>query len=171
MKNYRETDTHIYFYGSFMSNWYSAPFTIDYVEYDTVEQYFMTKKAIIFKDWDTWAKMMATDDPAEVKRLGRQVKGYDDEKWNEVRYAIMVEGVYNKFKQNRHLENALLGTTHKINNNTSIFKNLVEASPTDVIWGVGLSQNDDRILDKKNWRGQNLLGLALEDVRNRLAYD
>lgn len=161
MKNYRETDSHIYFYGSFMSNWYSAPFQVDYVDYDTVEQYFMTKKAIVFKDWEIWAKMMATDDPAEVKRLGRQVKNFDNAYWDLIRFEIMVEGVFQKFNQNPELADALLKTR---------LKTLVEASPTDVIWGVGLSQNDDRILDSRNWRGQNLLGHALQIVRTRLKY-
>ena len=97
--------------------------------------------------------------PKDAKALGRQVKNFDDYNWNQVKYMFMLMACHFKFSQNPELKQELLNTKNKI---------LVEASKTDLVWGVGLAASDPLILDSKNWKGENLLGEVLMDVRNIL---
>lgn len=140
--------------------WYPSNFVVAGIEYNCAEQYMMAQKAIIFGDEDTLEEIMDTDDPSEQKRLGRIVQNFDEDQWNEVALDIVVEGNYAKFSQNPELREWLLSTGDKI---------LVEASPYDRIWGVGLRESDPRILDKEQWRGTNWLGEALSIVRDMLS--
>lgn len=154
-----QNDKYVFFYGTFLSNWYEAPFYVDYVKYVSSEQYFMTKKAIYFQDWDIWAQMMKTDDPAEVKALGRKVKNFNPIDWDMVCEQIMYRGCFEKFNQNADIQKSLLKLSHK---------KFVEASPYDRIWGIGLGENDTQIFDEKNWKGKNLLGKVLDRVAKEL---
>ena len=113
----------------------------------------------VFKDEDTKKLIENTPNPKEVKKLGRLVKNYNDLIWDKVRLSNMVYVNYLKFSQNEDLKKELLDTGDKI---------MVEASPYDRIWGVGLDENNPLILDKANWNGLNLLGDALMEVRNKL---
>lgn len=155
----KETETHIFFWREYLSNWKESPFVVDGVTYNCVEQWMMAKKAEFFGDKETLNKILATTSPREQKDLGRQVKNYDDQKWSEVRFDVVVQGTIEKYKQNKSLFHRLLKTGDKI---------LVEASPQDNIWGVALSEDDPLILDPNNWKGQNLLGKALMEARKQL---
>lgn len=119
----------------------------------------MAGKARLFGDQDMLAKIMASDNPQTIKKLGRQVKGFDETAWEQHRFALVLQGNVCKFSQNPALKQFLLSTGNRI---------LVEASPYDCIWGVGLSAEDPRIQDPRQWRGQNLLGFALTEVRDIL---
>lgn len=141
------------------SQWHPSQFVIDGVEYNTAEQFMMASKARFFKDEEALEAIMETDDPYEQKKLGRAVQGFDEDCWNAVAIDFVVEGNKAKFGQNPDLKKALLETDDKI---------LVEASPYDRIWGVGLRESDPRILDRAQWLGTNWLGDALSEVRAAL---
>jgi ribA/ribD-fused uncharacterized protein len=158
----RTTDTHIYFWGSFLSNWIPKDLSIRYDDhiFSTSEQIFMYKKAKYFGDEPIAARIVTLgSDPRDAKNYGRQVRGYDEEKWSGVREKMMYESVYLKFSQYPELKQQLIDTYPKI---------LVEGTPFDPIWGVMIKWDDDRILDESNWRGQNLLGKVLMNVRDEL---
>lgn len=125
----------------------------------TAEQYMMAEKALLMGDDDTYEKILQESDPRKQKALGRRVKHWNESKWKKHRVAIVLAGNLAKFSQNVHLKKALLATGKT---------ELVEASPNDTIWGVGLRQSDPRIKDKKTWRGLNLLGQILTQVREML---
>lgn len=157
----KTTNTHIYFYTEIYSNWNRCSF-IDpntSLKFSNSEQCFMWYKAQFFNDGLTAVKILAAPHPKENKALGREIKNYNDKAWECVRLGYMVYANYLKFNQIRDYKNQLLETGDKI---------LVEASPHDTIWGVGLDENDSRILDKKTWMGLNLLGVALMQVRKML---
>ncbi|TSK07794.1 MAG: NADAR family protein [Geobacter sp.] len=138
------------------SNWYPASFVVKGVTFCCVEQFMMYCKAKLFKDERIAESIMLVANPAHQKALGRQIKGFDEKVWMEKREKYVFVGCYEKFRQNPHLLRELLATDCTV---------LVEASPYDRIWGVGLAENDPRILEEKNWRGENLLGRILGRVR------
>ena len=142
-----------------LSQWYVAPFEVDGVLYLTAEHYMMGGKARLFEDTETLAEIVEASGPREAKALGRKVRGFDEERWQEHRVAIVVEGNVAKFGQHEALREFLLATDEAV---------LVEAAPQDRIWGIGLSAVDPRARDPVAWRGQNLLGFALMEVRTRL---
>lgn len=142
------------------SNWFISEFDVKGVRFNCVEQFMMFCKAKLFGDELTAGKIMTATHPREHKALGRQVAGYNDAVWTERRLRIVASGCYAKFSQNPVLRDALLATGDTV---------LVEASPYDCVWGVGLAEHDPRVLDPRQWKGQNLLGVALADVRSRLA--
>lgn len=148
-----------FFYGGPFSNWASSTFIYNGVVYNTGEQYMMHMKALLFNDAETAKKIMGTSSPYEQKALGRIVKNFDKAQWEAVCLDIMVAGLTSKFSQNPAMLKALLDT-----GDTEI----VEASPTDRIWGIGLAESDPLIWDKKNWRGTNWLGVVLMRVRDEL---
>jgi ribA/ribD-fused uncharacterized protein len=161
----RITDTHIYFWGGEYSQWYKSNFTvfinetIGWVEFNTAEQYMMFMKAFTFGDFETMKKLQFMSDPKECKKLGRQVKNFNEKEWDKVKFDIVVNGNIQKFHQNFMLFDKMRFTGNKT---------FVEGSPYDKIWGVGIKWDDDRILDEKNWQGQNLLGKALGEARKML---
>lgn len=119
----------------------------------------MYKKAVVFEDFEHAQKIISSNDPKEIKEFGRLVRGFDTDKWNEVKHNIVLQGNILKFSQNTELKQFLVGTGDKI---------LVEASPYDKIWGIGMRKNATGILEPKLWKGLNLLGFTLMDARNRL---
>lgn len=141
------------------SQWYPAPFEVDGVRFATAEHFMMAGKARLFEDRAAEAQILAAPTPAEVKRLGREVKGFNEATWNERRFGIVVRGNIEKFSQNPALREVLLRTTTDV---------LVEASPTDSVWGIGLAASDERARDPLAWRGLNLLGFALMRARAHL---
>ncbi|MEO8240569.1 MAG: NADAR family protein [Flavobacterium sp.] len=141
------------------SQWWLSSFEVDKVIYKTAEHWMMAKKAELFKDNEVLAKIIKANSPAEVKKLGREVKNYDDKLWLANRYEIVKEGNYHKFSQNAALKTFLINTKDRV---------LVEASPVDPIWGIGMAGDHKDIQNPEKWRGLNLLGFALMEVRDEL---
>lgn len=156
MKNVQETNTHIYFWGSVLSNFAPAKITFAGIDFHTSEQLFMFLKAKYFEDHDM-ADMIATrgQDPKDAKRFGRKVKGFNNEEWEGSREDMMYIACQRKF-MDEDLLKQLLETGDKV---------IVEGSPYDKIWGVGLAYDGEEILDEENWNGLNLLGKVLMRVR------
>lgn len=142
------------------SQWFEASFLVDGETYLTAEHFMMAEKARLFGDMATPARILVARTPAEAKKLGRGVQGFDDARWEQARFDIVVRANEAKFSQNRALQDYLLTTGDRV---------LVEASPVDRIWGIGLAANDERALEPRTWCGLNLLGFALMEVRTRLA--
>lgn len=142
-----------------MSNWYPSKFTVNDVDFSSMEQYMMYKKAVCFGDKDMADKILATDDVAEIKAFGRLVANYNESYWNGVRQIVVFEGLTAKFSQNEDLKAKLKATDNSI---------LAECAVKDRIWGIGLSMNNPDRLQIDKWKGQNLLGYALMMVRERL---
>jgi len=158
----RETETHIYFWGTFLSNWIPMDLNIQYAgfTFKTSEQLFMYLKAIHFNDAEMAYEIIERGGhPKEAKDLGRKISGYKESDWEAARESAMYTAIYEKFSQYPDLKKQLLDTGDKI---------LVEGTPFDPVWGVMIKWSDDRILDEKNWKGQNLLGKVLMRVRNDL---
>jgi ribA/ribD-fused uncharacterized protein len=145
---------------SCLSQWWPSPFEVDGLTFATAEHYMMWGKATLFGDERTAARILAAGDPKQAKDLGRQVGDFDHATWEAHRSRIVVEGNTHKFRQHDDLRAFLLGTGDRV---------LVEASPLDRVWGIGLREDDPRAQDPARWRGLNLLGFALGDVRNVLA--
>ena len=141
------------------SNWYPAQFVVFGIEFDCVEQMMMYCKAVTFNDYVSARKIMLANTPRGQKALGRKVLGYDDAIWTAKRELYVDVGCFAKFSQNDSLKKYILSTGDI---------ELVEASPYDRIWGVGIAENDPDIFDKSKWLGQNLLGKCLMRVRNQL---
>lgn len=145
---------------SCLSNWFPAPFEVDGVRYPTTEHYMMAEKARLFGDDEIRQKVATAGGPGKAKALGRQVHGFREEVWVEHRFGIVVAANHAKFSQNEEM-GSYLGTTDT--------KVLVEASPRDRIWGIGMGKDNERATDPMGWRGLNLLGFALMGVRARLS--
>ena len=154
-----KTDKFAFFYGGALSQWAPSKFKIDEIEYSTAEQYMMAMKAEYFGDEDIKAKIMSTTNPSEQKSLGRMVKNFDAEAWNAVSRGFVYKANMAKFSQNKWCFDDLMLTGDL---------EIVEASPYDTIWGIGLGANDPRAKDKSQWRGTNWLGEVLMKVRNDL---
>ena len=156
-----ETKNSIFFFGSSacFSQFHPARFVVRDVIYQNAEQYMMAQKALLFHDEECYKRILAARHPKDMKSLGRQVKGFDEAVWAKNRFRIVVEGNTAKFSQNPALRAQLL---------KSGTKDLVEASPYDRVWGIGLSVDEARRAGKDEWRGLNLLGEALMAVRDSL---
>lgn len=139
------------------SNWHRSRFSEGVMNYSNAEQYLMFHKAFLFADDEVAKEIMEAKHPREMKALGRKIKNFNNDVWNEYKYAIMCQGLRLKFRQNTNLYTKLVNTFPKT---------LVEASPYDTIWGIGLEESDPRALNKETWLGENLLGKALTEVRN-----
>lgn len=119
----------------------------------------MAAKARLFGDEDAREKIMAASGPKEAKTLGRQVRNFDDKVWTQRRFDIVVHGNIAKFNQNSELGVWLGNTQENV---------IVEASPYDTIWGIGLKSDDVRAAVPTQWRGLNLLGFALMKTREAI---
>ena len=145
---------------SCFSQWYDSPFEVDGKRFTTAEHYMMYRKALLFNDTAIAKKVLSSTNPGAAKELGRQVKGFDQKTWLAQRFEIVVEGNVAKFGSNPELRAFLLGTGKRI---------LVEASPVDKIWGIGLAENNPDCSNPNLWKGENLLGFALMEARERLS--
>ena len=141
------------------SQWYPCSFEVDGITYNCAEQYMMAGKARVFNDEDTLGKILSASDPKIIKALGREVKNFDTEKWATISKDIVVKGNLHKFAQNIKLFQFLRETGNRV---------LVEASPYDTIWGIGMKESDIGITNPHNWKGLNQLGFALMEVRDNL---
>jgi ribA/ribD-fused uncharacterized protein len=144
------------------SQWWGSPFTVDGVRYNTTEHWMMAQKARLFQDEEIYQQIIAAKSPAEAKALGRRVSRFEEATWNSQRSAIVVRGNLEKFRQHPDLQEFLLSTKNRV---------LVEASPVDRIWGIGLAADNERAENPQQWQGLNLLGFALMDVRDLLRAD
>lgn len=156
----KETDDLYLFWRHQFGQWTKRDMVdIDGVIYNCCEQYMMAKKALLFNDKVTLTKIMATDSAKEQQALGREVQNFDPIKWDENKYAIVWFANYLKFTQHPDIAERLLTTNNKI---------LAEASPYDLVWGIGFEADDDRALNAANWTGKNLLGEVLMSIRSAL---
>ena len=142
-----------------LSQWWPQPFTVDGVSYPTAEHWMMAGKARLFDDAEGLATVLAAPTPGAAMAAGRKVRGFDEASWVAARYPLVVAGNLAKFGQNPPLADVLRHTGRRI---------LVEASPYDRIWGVGIAATHADIGRPGRWRGLNLLGFALMDVRDQL---
>ena len=120
----------------------------------------MAEKARLFGDHVALARVLRADSPGEAKAIGREVRGYDDARWAAVRFDAVSRGCEAKLRQHEALGQYVLRTGDAV---------LVEASPRDRIWGIGMSASHPDATDPRKWRGENLLGFALMKARAALA--
>ncbi|WP_235984446.1 NADAR family protein [Mesorhizobium neociceri] len=144
---------------SCLSQWWPAPFSVDGLTYPTAEHWMMAGKARLFGDDQTATQILSAGSPRQAKQLGRQVSRFDAARWDAEKYRLVTEGSFEKFRQHEALGAFLLSTGDQV---------LVEASPVDRIWGIGLAADDERAGNPLLWRGENLLGFALMEARDRL---
>ena len=143
----------------YLSNWYAAPFTLDGVTFKTTEHHMMWSKAILMGDKEVAERVLRATSPAEVKALGRKVKNFDPKLWDAKKFQVVLDGNVAKFDAHPKLAAKLIATGDRI---------LVEAADYDQIYGIGLAASDPRAWDQATWRGENLLGKILMEVRRRL---
>lgn len=144
---------------SCFSQWYESPFVVEGVTYLTAEHFMMSEKARLFRDNKTRIKIISAKNPGEAKKLGREINNFDEKLWLKHRFEIVVTANTEKFSQNSKLREFLLNTGDRI---------LVEASPVDKIWGIGLDADNPLANNPNRWKGINLLGFALMQVRDQL---
>ncbi|HEY3871626.1 MAG TPA: NADAR family protein [Actinocrinis sp.] len=142
-----------------LSQWWPCRFTVDEVEYASAEHWMMAAKARLFDDPESLPQILAARTPAEAKKLGRLVSGFDEQIWTAQRFDLVVQGNVAKFGQDEALRSFLLSTGNRV---------LVEASPRDRIWGIGMGAANEAATDPARWRGRNLLGFALMEAREQL---
>ncbi|WP_280899465.1 MULTISPECIES: NADAR family protein [unclassified Streptomyces] len=144
---------------SCLSQWWPSPFVVDGVTYATAEHWMMAGKARLFDDPEAERRIVAAGHPSQAKAAGRLVRGFDEQIWRRERFGIVVEGSVHKFAAHEDLRQFLLNTGDWV---------LVEASPVDRVWGIGLAADDEAAGHPERWRGPNLLGFALMEARDRL---
>lgn len=153
----RETEKYYFFWRHQFGQWTLRDMTDpDGILYNCCEQYMMYKKAMLFKDLVSAEKIIQEKSPKNQQVLGRTIANFDQSIWDNQKFGIVWYGNFLKFSQHNDLKKRLLETGDKI---------IAEASPYDLVWGVGLAAEDDNILDKINWQGENLLGRVLMSVR------
>jgi ribA/ribD-fused uncharacterized protein len=142
-----------------LSQWWPADFVVAGLSYRSTEHWMMAEKARLFGDADMATRILAAKSPAEAKKLGREIQGFVPEQWEAHKYDIVRTGNYHKFSQQKALRDFLLTTGDRV---------LVEASPVDTIWGIGLAADAPDAANPARWQGPNLLGFALMEVRDQL---
>ena len=142
-----------------LSQWWPCRFEVDGDAYASAEHFMMAEKARLFGDDAMRAEILAAPSPDKAKNLGRKVRGFDEARWHDTRFEIVCRGSVAKFESDAALRGYLLGTANKV---------LVEASPYDRVWGIGMGAKDERARDPRTWQGLNLLGFALMHARATL---
>ena len=143
----------------YLSNWYLSEFNVSNITFSSMEQFMMYQKAMCFCDQAIAKKILTTHDVAQIKKFGRQVSNYNENRWNGIRQIVVYEGLLAKFSQNLNLKDLLKATGDNL---------LAECAVKDKMWGVGLSMSDPDRLDITKWKGQNLLGYSLMMVREKI---
>lgn len=144
---------------AYLSNWYLSAFEVDGMRFSSMEQYMMYQKAMTFHDETVADKIMRESDFAKIKQYGREVSSYDDVVWNGIRQIVVYRGLLAKFSQNEELKQKLKKTGDAI---------LAECAVNDRVWATGISMKDERRFEMDKWKGENLLGFALMQVRQVL---
>jgi ribA/ribD-fused uncharacterized protein len=144
------------------SQWHPCEFVVNHLKFNCAEQFMMYSKAILFNDITIAEEILQTASPKEQKSLGRKIRNFDENIWEMFRDGIVYSGSYAKFTQNFGLQEILLATKGTT---------LVEASPYDRIWGIGLSESDPKAKIRAEWNGLNLLGETLTRVREVIAWE
>lgn len=152
------TNKYVFFWGGPFSQWFKVDIVVDGVTYNCAEQYMMAMKASFFGDAPSLSAIMKSNNPRDQKALGRKIVGFDPSKWSERCEFFVYKANIAKFS-NPELRKIMMETEDRL---------LVEASPYDKIWGIGLSENDPDIEDETKWKGSNLLGKVLMEVRKDL---
>lgn len=150
---------YLFFWHGIFSNWYPCQFTMNNHKFSNSEQAMMFKKACLFQDSESQKLILKTDSPKAVKALGRKIKNFDQKTWDKHKENLVYSALLQKFSQNIDLQEDLLSTGNLV---------LVEASPYDKIWGIGMEVDDPDITNPTKWRGENLLGKVLMRVRDSL---
>jgi ribA/ribD-fused uncharacterized protein len=157
-----QNEKYFFFWKHRLSQWHIVDFTVDSYTYNCCEQYMMQRKALLMGDFEAAAEIMLEKNPANHQALGRKIQGFNQDLWNANKYQIVRDGNMARFTQSAKCRELLLATGDKI---------LVEASPYDKVWGVGLADSDTDILDETKWKGENLLGKVLTEVREIIKSD
>ncbi len=144
---------------SCFSQWYDSPFESGGSHFLTSEHYMMYRKAVLFGDDSAAERLLAAGNPGEAKAIGREVLGFDQKKWDAERFDVVVSASIKKFSNDPKLKAFLLSTGSRV---------LVEASPADRVWGIGLSEDSPACENPNQWKGENLLGFALMEARDQL---
>lgn len=144
---------------SCLSQWWKSDFWAVADTYCCMEQFMMANKAELFEDTEIRRQILQCRDPKRMKALGRKVKNFEEAVWDEAKYPIVLNGNYLKFTQNPGLRKFLISTGESV---------IVEASPFDAVWGIHMGQEEEDILNPLKWRGENLLGFALMEVRDEI---
>jgi ribA/ribD-fused uncharacterized protein len=144
---------------SCFSQWWIAPFQVDGVTYPTAEHWMMAGKAKLFGDTVAFEKIVVAKTPAAAKKIGRLVQNFDPELWDRHKFELVVTGNGHKFSRHPALKDFLLATGEQV---------LVEASPMDKVWGIGMAAESLAAKNPASWKGSNLLGFALMEVREKL---
>ncbi|KAA2244910.1 NADAR family protein [Chitinophaga agrisoli] len=144
---------------SCFSQWWVSPFTVDGITYKTAEHWMMAGKARLFNDAEILEEILQADSPAEAKQLGRKVRDFDAASWDQHKFTLVVDGNFHKFSQQEPLRTFLANTGDRV---------LAEASPRDAIWGIGMGASNPNVENPLLWKGQNLLGYALMETRDKL---
>lgn len=155
----RNKEKFTFFWDGTFSQWAASPFKIDGVAFNTAEQYMMYKKALLFHDYKQTEKIMGTSNPRSQKQLGKEVMGFNKDRWERYCKGYVFDANYAKFTQNPKMLEELLATE-----GTS----LVEASPKDNIWGIGLAEDNPKAQSRDTWEGTNWLGEVLTAVREEI---
>lgn len=148
----------VFFWDGPFSQWHRSYFNVEGIVYNCAEQYMMAMKAAFFEDYETLTAIMESMNPRDQKALGRQVRNFDADRWNAVSRNFVFKANMAKFSDEK-LKKVLLDTENK---------EIVEASPYDKIWGIGMSEDDPDRFNKSKWRGTNWLGEVLMQVRTEL---
>ena len=159
--NFIKKEPFAFFSKGVLSQWHHSPFMVKDVMFNNCEQFMMFQKATVFCDIETAAKILEATHPRECKELGRKVRNFNHEIWDQVKQGIVFSGNYHKFNFHKEMRDVLFETKGLL---------LVEASPFDSIWGIGMSIDDPDVMDRDKWRGKNLLGWALTCVRETLLF-
>lgn len=155
----RKYDKYTFFWSGIFSQWDYSPFFLEGHDFSTCEQYMMYKKAILFNDAEIAIRILDEQDPRAQKKLGREVRNFNVDMWESVARDIVFRGNAAKFTQNNYQRDKLLETHGTL---------VVEASPYDKIWGIGLDEKNAIITPPENWPGRNWLGLAITEVRDTI---
>lgn len=154
-----KTEKFTFFWSGTFSQWHPSPFMVDAIWYNCAEQYMMAEKAKLFHDTKKFQMILNAIEPVDQKRYGRLVENFVKETWDANAKNIAYKGNYAKFTQNENMKKELLATAGTT---------LVEASPEDTIWGIGLRKEDPRALNRDTWKGTNWLGQTLTEVREHI---
>ena len=138
------------------SQWHPSDFVVEGITFNCAEQYMMYQKAKLFDDEQIAEQVLLTKKPRDQKALGRRVRNFDTDTWQKHCKKIVYDANQAKFTQNESLKEALLATAGT---------ELVEASPYDKIWGIGLTADDPAAQNRDTWQGTNWLGEVLTQVR------